>query len=353
MSEHWIIHGEPLPEVPPLHPRHGVHAPGAGTPARAPGSLRRTATTDMLRPRGVSGELVLRGRARDLFTPRTGEPRVIEDATLDARIGYIDERLVRRIATTPPIPGIEALVGVRASAGFRAAAELVASEHRERRSPLYLLLDDLPVTTLVSTYAMHYAGVRPLADGRHRQHPDLCAGWRTGGTILVGIEETGAPPVVTGPEARSLANPDDPLAWHALEPLGPNAMRRHRRLDLVAGETLALEVFFRDSHFSFAGRETVIHEYTIRGTLDPDSLEVIAIEAVPGALPYVECSDAASSAERLAGEAVAGLRRRVRERFVGPTTCTHLNDTLRSLEDVGALAPLLAGLNRAGATEPR
>jgi hypothetical protein len=27
----------------------------------------------------------------------------------------------------------------------------------------------------------------------------------------------------------------------------------------------------------------------------------------------------------------------VRDTFTGPTTCTHLNDTLRSLEDVGAL----------------
>jgi hypothetical protein len=27
-----------------LHPRHGIHAPTAGTPERAPGSVRRTAT---------------------------------------------------------------------------------------------------------------------------------------------------------------------------------------------------------------------------------------------------------------------------------------------------------------------
>jgi hypothetical protein len=34
---------------------------------------------------------------------------------------------------------------------------------------------------------------------------------------------------------------------------------------------------------------------------------------------------------------VDGLRREVRKTFVGPSTCTHLNDTLRSFEDVGAL----------------
>jgi hypothetical protein len=32
-----------------------------------------------------------------------------------------------------------------------------------------------------------------------------------------------------------------------------------------------------------------------------------------------------------------GLRRTVSKTFTGPSTCTHLNDTLRSMEDVGAL----------------
>jgi hypothetical protein len=40
---------------------------------------------------------------------------------------------------------------------------------------------------------------------------------------------------------------------------------------------------------------------------------------------------------------LAGLRPTVREQFVGVTTCTHLNDTLRSLEDLMALASLLPG----------
>jgi hypothetical protein len=39
---------------------------------------------------------------------------------------------------------------------------------------------------------------------------------------------------------------------------------------------------------------------------------------------------------------VMGLRHQVRAELVGPTTCTHLNDTLRGLEDVIELANLLA-----------
>jgi hypothetical protein len=41
---------------------------------------------------------------------------------------------------------------------------------------------------------------------------------------------------------------------------------------------------------------------------------------------------------------VHGLRAWVRSELAGPSTCTHLNDTLRGLADVPHLAgPLLAG----------
>jgi hypothetical protein len=55
-------------------------------------------------------------------------------------------------------------------------------------------------------------------------------------------------------------------------------------------------------------------------------------------LPYIECPDAAASAGRLTGMSVAELRRRVRQELTGISTCTHLNDLLRSLADIGALA---------------
>lgn len=296
----------------------------------------------MLRPRGVNGELVLRGRARDLLTSSNGEAVVVGQGSYEARIGFMNERMVREISTSPAIDGIDTLVGVRASTGFRRALHLVAGDHRETKSPLNLLLDDVPVTTLVSGYASLYAGVRPVSDGRHHvQHPDLCAGWRTDGSILVDIARTGFSPVVTGPDAPSILSDDDPRAWHELEPLGPNGMRRHRRLDLVAGDPMELDVFFRDSHMGFEGRETVIHEYTVAGTIDPETLHFVDLEATARSLPFIECSDAVASAARLRGAPVAGVRRRVRDEFTGATTCTHLNDTLRSLEDVEQLAARL------------
>jgi len=64
-------------------------------------------------------------------------------------------------------------------------------------------------------------------------------------------------------------------------------------------------------------------------------------DAAVGGLPWVECPTAATSAQRLIGVPADSLRATVRDTFVGPTTCTHLNDTLRSLEDVPALVGAL------------
>ena len=64
-------------------------------------------------------------------------------------------------------------------------------------------------------------------------------------------------------------------------------------------------------------------------------------EATPRALPWPECPQAAASASRLVGQPVGELRDFVRQDLSGTTTCTHLNDLLRSLADVATLAAIL------------
>jgi hypothetical protein len=58
-------------------------------------------------------------------------------------------------------------------------------------------------------------------------------------------------------------------------------------------------------------------------------------------LPWGECPQAVGSSERLVGWKVDDLRPEARTELVGPSTCTHLNDVLRGLEDVHWLADLL------------
>jgi hypothetical protein len=85
------------------------------------------------------------------------------------------------------------------------------------------------------------------------------------------------------------------------------------------------------------GFETIIHEYVVDAVVDSETLTFVRAVASPHVLPWYECPQAAASAGRLVGLPLAGLRPSVRADFLGPTTCTHLNDTFRALEDVGAL----------------
>jgi len=47
---------------------------------------------------------------------------------------------------------------------------------------------------------------------------------------------------------------------------------------------------------------------------------------------------------RFVGTGVGDIRGRVRADFVGTSTCTHLNDTLRAVADLDALLDLRAAL---------
>ena len=65
---------------------------------------------------------------------------------------------------------------------------------------------------------------------------------------------------------------------------------------------------------------------------------MLSSEAQARTLPWPECPNALASAGRIVGEAVTDLRAKVHADFRGTTTCTHLNDVLRSLAGVSALA---------------
>jgi len=309
----------------------------------------------MLRPNGLDAELVLVGVGRDLRTDLDGMPTVIDAAALEATIDYPDAQRVVAITSTPPISGLEQLLGRSASTGFRAALIEVVTGQSVIGRPVYQLLDDVPVATLISGFSPQYAlaargawdvGARTMKlrkpDGLDLiQQADLCAGWKTDGTIIRGLAE-GLPPVVTGPDAPPLDTDDDPYAWHQLPgDLPAHAMRRRRRIDVAPGgddAPLVVDAMFRDSHVDDEGNETIVHEYTVVLHVDPVTYHVITAHATPRVLPWFECPEAAGSAARLIGDSLDGLRARVRAEFVGTSTCTHLNDALRALEDVPALA---------------
>jgi hypothetical protein len=349
------------PVYPPqrrLDPLHGTHDPVEGTPERRPGSVRRTTTIEMLRPDGVRRDLRLVGRARDLATGSDGAASVVDEASMDVVIDFLDAVAVSVLDTTPEVPGLEAVLGRAAATGFRAAVDAAIGPDTFRGRPIYQLLDDIPVATLVSGYAIGFAGGLEAGEDEERpwkraegmaelQVADLCAGFQAGGTIMKAREQgtRGGGGQVTGPVAPSLERDDDPLAWHEFTPLSSDSMRRRRRIDVWRSPEeprLALvDALFRDSHMGEDGYETIIHEYVVDAAVDTDTMTFVRARATPHVLPWYECPQAAASAARLVGMPVRGLRPTVRAGFLGPTTCTHLNDTFRALEDVSALIAAL------------
>ena len=320
----------------PLHPRHGIHEPTAGTPARRPGSVRRTSTVDMLRPNGLLGRVVVDARARDARTGADGGIETRAETALSAEIDFTGGWILRRIESDPFEPRLGTLLGDTVGGGFRRRVQAALPDEYSRATRLHLLLDDFPVATLVSGYALGAGGIQPTAEALERRTTaDLCSGWRSGGTIMIGIQRDREIPVVTGPEAPSLDAGDDPDAWHQRPPLTAHAVRRARRLDVWPGDgVIEVDSLYRDSHVDPDGREAVIHEYTLRGQVDAVDFTVRSMVATPRVLPWLECPAAAASAQRLAGQDVRTLRPLVRTEFTGISTCTHLNDQMRELADV-------------------
>jgi hypothetical protein len=326
----------------------GPHDPVTPAPARRAWSVRRTSTVDTFRPGGFDAEAEVDARARDLLTEDTGTSTVLGAASVSARLQARSHDLLA-IETNPAAPALQELLGAVVGPGFRAKVDRVVPERRDRGDLLYLLLDDLPGATLVAGYAMLHAGMvpKPSDDEYLVARSDLCAGWAADGVMMTLIREHGQSPAPMGCDAPPVARADDPDAWHDLPVLAPNAMRRLRRLDVIApefdGAPAVVDVFFRDSHVDADGRETIVHEYSVDVTVDVATRTIVDIDATADVLPWQECPSAVGSAPRLVGLPLAGLRPRVRETFVGTSTCTHLNDVLRGLTDVDRMIDDLLG----------
>jgi hypothetical protein len=319
----------------------GVRDPIVTTPPRPARSVRRTSHIDM--ERLPAGGVQLDGAARDLRTVGR-EAEVLAAARVTARLTRDHE--LADLTTSPDDPRAGALIGLPVRRWFRAAARRALPDERAASSPLHLLLDDLPVAALISGYALLYSGRVEARPGSLGPQADICAGWQADGTMMVALRTDGRLPVPLGPPAAPLVPDDDPLAWHALPPLAPGAMRRQRLVEVAdevadgeRGTPLAVWAMFRDSHVDDVGEATVLHEYSLTAALEPGSLAVTRCEARPQVLPWPECPMAAASAGRLVGHRVDELPDMVRAEFRGTTTCTHLNDLLRSLGSLMALAP--------------
>ena len=282
-------------------------------------SICRTTAHDVTRPDGLEGPMLATCRGRDLVADTP-----VREVVIEARADFDDGQVIT-IGSDVADLDLGPLVGTSAFSGFRlAAVELLPDE---RDTVVHQLLDDLPVAFLLSGRVLRVEGIALGQPGR-KPPIDLCAGWLEGGSMVAGFGDLG-PPLHLGSPVQRPADDEPPV---------PRSTARRRATTVRLEDDLAhVESWFRDSHVDAAGAETVVHEYEVRAAVDRRRRQFVRVSAVPGTLPSPECPAAAASAARIVGLSVDGLRDRVSAEFTGPSTCTHLNDALRSLEGIGEI----------------
>jgi Protein of unknown function (DUF2889) len=328
-----------------------VQGPADATPARRPGSVRRTSTIDMRWPAGRGTQLRLHGRARDLLTPADGgTPRVLAEDVLD--VGAAQDRTIEDAVAQPPRPELAELVGTRGGGRLRGRLAEVVPGEIAAGTPLSLLLDDLAGATLIAGFAYRqwtteWMSPEPGTPAPRRRMEGICAGFRPGSTAL---DADGVSRDIHDTRAvRPLPDPGDPWGWHELEEIAEVSMRRARRIDVWADAdgdrpVLRVDSMFQDSSTVPGGGRVAVHEYRLEATIDPAAGVLLSATADPRVMPYRECPTAAGNVDVLVGTPVREFRAVVLERLKGVAGCTHLNDALRALAEVPVLAgPLMAG----------
>lgn len=315
---------------------------GPQQPVRTPallvtGSLRRTSTIDT-HPAG-SGDSDVDLRASDVVADQDGF-EVLGETRVRA---HLAQRVIDAIESTPHDGRLVRLLGSRVGPGFRSAVSKLLPGEAQRATRMHLLLDDWVGAALVSGYSVQHAAIvlgveEKLPAGTADHMAGICAGFAPDASLIGYARRHDTIPSVHGP----LAPPLDGM--HPVEPLRAHGMRRYRRLDLVPAEqdSAGFDAHFRDSHLDGEGVETIVHEYTVTGTVDTSSRTITSVSADVRVLPWQECPGAIASADRIRGMTLPDMRERIRGEFVGTSTCTHLNDTLRCIADLDALLDLRA-----------
>lgn len=320
-------------------------------PARVSSSVRRTSSIDVTWPEGEDGDRLFVGRARDFYTPAGGgRGKVLEEAGYRATLAQ--DKTITSIVGEPRDARLDRLVGVRGGNHLRLFIKETMPELIARGAPLYLPLDDISGTALVSAFAWSQwhddwqAKLRERMGGEEMDklmaaRINVCWGLQEGHS---GVSSDGPPRNVADAEAGDVRNPHDPEGWHPLHDVDGPGFRRARRIDVTrdAAGLIRIDAAFQDSAKRKDGGRVAIHEYNLVVTADPATLEILTLEPEARILPFSECPGAIHNARRLVGSRIAEVRDTVLNQLRGPEGCTHLNDALRALAEVPKLAEDLA-----------
>lgn len=322
-------------------------------PPRKANSVRRTMSIDVSWPDGETGGRLFVGRCRDYRTPpEGGTGRVLDEAEFNARLS--EDKTITAITATPAPPKIDSLVGVRGGNHLRLFIKETMPELISQGAPIYLPLDDISGTSLVSAMSWaHWHEIDWVERMRTAFKPgeiqklmadrvNVCWGLAEGNS---GVTGEGGRNGVAQADAGDVRNPADPEGWHELSENEGPGFRRARRIEVQrddAAGLIRIDAAFQDSVKRKSGGRGAIHEYNLKATADLATGKLLTLEPEARILPFGECPGAIHNTQRLVGRTLSEIREAVLEQLRGPQGCTHLNDALRALAEVPKLAGYLA-----------
>jgi len=305
-------------------------------------------------PNGPGADRLMIGRVRDYVTPADGGPSGGQGRTLaeaEMRATLAQDKTITSITADPAPPRMSELVGQRGGGHLRMIISEIMPDLLAEAAPLYLALDDISGTALVSAFAWS----QWYPDWVERMHASLPAGEMEkmiAGRVNVcwGLQEgnsgvsgkmTGGASQVASADAGELRNPADMAGWHEFPESDGAGFRRARRIDVTyddAAGLIRIDSSFQDSAVRKEGGRLAIHEYNLAATVDANTLELLTITPEAHVLPFSECPGAVHNTQRLVGTRLPDIRASVLAMLRGPQGCTHLNDALRALAEVPSLA---------------
>ncbi|MEY2943388.1 MAG: hypothetical protein RLY97_1402 [Pseudomonadota bacterium] len=312
-------------------------------PVQPHGSIRRTTSIDVSWLGGPETARKMHGRARDFIRNPDGAGQICAEAQMTAEVNI--ERTITEISAHPAPARLGELVGQRGGGHLRMVLAQVLPELSANGSPLYLILDDISGTSLVSSWA--WSLWQPDAmDALRQAMPDgtmnkllqdragICHGLQLGHS---GMDPTRENFGENSADGKELRNPADPDGWHSFPEISGISMRRARRIDVWRDATSGLihiDSAFQDSAPAPTGGRAALHEYRLSATVDAATLTLQSITPEPRVLPFHECPGAVANALKMAGTSLHDIRAKVLTDLRGTAGCTHLNDALRALGEV-------------------
>lgn len=311
-----------------------------------PGAVRRTVSLQSLWSTGTEPFFPIVGRVRDIKALPDGQFTTLAEDHLEARLGF-DGYLVS-VTGSRCEQQLSGFSSLRPGGEMRKAMAAVMPGESRDATRLHRLLDDLAGAAFLSFTAWlgWEGGARSYSERTGMPSPagrdvtDVCISYESG-SPSIRADGRGREEISRKPEAPAAVGFTDSQAFHALvEYDGPNAWRLRRTDVWHEGDTLFVDAWLQDSCGLFGNpdRRRIFHEYDLSARVDRATLTLQSIDVTPIVLPYLTCEAAPATAAKMLGHHIAELRMLVPAQLRGPAGCTHLNDMLRSLIDVEALA---------------